>query len=271
MRTFALRRSGNVLIAALGAAAVFAFELSRAPLARRHSFTGWLLTIALGFLILFNARKKIPVLPLLSAATWLQLHLYVGFFTAAVFVVHTGLRYPDGVFNQVLWWFFVALTASGIVGIWAERVIAPHLRDRGEGVLFNRIDAFRLQLARESEALAGRSVGELGSPLLVDFYCARVAPFMAATRNVWSHLFAIRTPIDRLLGELRELERYLNPKGHETLRELAERVVAKDGLDRQYALCLVMRGWLFLHIPLAYGILLFAAVHIVLVYAFGGF
>jgi hypothetical protein len=271
MRTFAQRRYGNIAIASVGALAIFALNMSRPPLVRQHSLTGWILTVGVVFLVLLNARKKVPVLPLLAAATWLQMHIYVGLVAAVVFVMHTGLRYPDGWFNQILWWFFVGLTISGVAGICGERLIARHLRDRGEAVLFNRITAFRVRLAGEAEALARRSAVELGSPLLVDFYCGRLAPFMAKTRHFWSHLLAIRAPTSRLSREMRELERYLNPRGRETLHEIEERVQAKDNLDHQYALASVMRVWLFLHIPLAYGVLLLIGVHIVLVYAFGGF
>jgi hypothetical protein len=271
--TFARRLLGNFLLAAVGVTAVYSLEMSRPPLLRHHALTGWILTAAVGFLVLFNARKKAPVLPLLPAATWLQMHIYVGLFAAAVFFVHGGLAFPQGVFNRVLWLSFVVLTISGLFGIGAERLFARHLRDHGEAVLFNRINPFRVKLAAESEELAWRSAAELGAPLLADFYSERIAPLMARvrTRYFWLQLIGVRTPIDRLLRDLRDLERYLNPKGLETLHELEDRVVAIDNLDRQYALASTMRLWLFVHIPLAYSFLVLIALHIVLVYAFGGF
>jgi hypothetical protein len=271
MRTFAQRLYGNLLLAAIGAAAVFAVDMSRPPLVRQHSLTGWILTASVVFLVLFNIRKKIPVLPMLTAAAWLQMHVYVGLFAAAVFVVHTGLAYPDGIFNRLLWWFFAALTISGLFGICAERLFARHLRDRGEAVLFDRINGFRARLAIETEELARRSTVELGSSLLADFYCARIVPLMARPRHFWLHVLGARTPVDRLLRDLHDLERYLNPQGLETLHELEERVVAKDNLDRQQALGSTMRLWLFVHVPLAYGVLVLIALHIVFVYGFGGF
>jgi len=44
----------------------------------------------------------------------------------------------------------------------------------------------------------------------------------------------------------------------------------KDGLDYHYALQLVLKGWLFTHIPLTYSLLLLTLVHVVLVFAFSG-
>lgn len=270
MRAFARRRYRGILSTTLGAALVFLAETRAPTLGSQHLFTGWLLAAGLLLLVLFNARKKIPMLPLLTAAFWLQMHIYVGLLAAFVFAVHTGLRYPRGVFNQALWWCFVALTASGIFGIWAARAFAPRLRERGEAILFDRLGVYRLRLAHESELLAARSAADIGSPLVAECYRDRVVPFMAGSRNFWAHLRGTRRPIERLLGELRALERYLNPRGRETLHELQERVVAKDNLDYQHALMSVLRGWLFLHIPLAYGIFIMIGIHVVLVYAFGG-
>ena len=64
--------------------------------------------------------------------------------------------------------------------------------------------------------------------------------------------------------------RYLNAEGREILDEIEWRVVAKNNLDRQFALQWLLKGWLFVHIPLTYSLILVAVVHAVLVYAFGG-
>ena len=44
----------------------------------------------------------------------------------------------------------------------------------------------------------------------------------------------------------------------------------KDQLDFHQAMQGLLKGWLFVHIPLTYALLLFALVHLVLVYAFSG-
>ncbi len=271
MIAFARRRTRNVLVTLLVAGLIVLGELRAPPLMNLHFVSGWALTAALIFLALFNARKKIPMIPALSAASWMQLHIYVGWLAVFVFALHTQFRYPGGTFNQALWWFFVVLSVSGIVGIFMERSIAPRVRERGEYIMFDRLNGFRLQLADEAAELAARSVGEIGAPLLVDMYRDRIAPYMAGPRNFWSHLIDSHKPLDRLVRELRALERYLNPEGRETLHAIEERVIAKDNLDHQYALVALLRAWLFLHIPLAYGIFLLIALHIVLVYAFGRF
>ncbi len=45
---------------------------------------------------------------------------------------------------------------------------------------------------------------------------------------------------------------------------------AKDDLDYQSALQGALKFWLFVHVPLTYGLLIFAVFHILVVYTFSG-
>jgi len=75
-------------------------------------------------------------------------------------------------------------------------------------------------------------------------------------------------PLHQLLSELDALDRYLNAEERETMTQLAEFVRAKDNLDFQRAVQGMLKGWLFVHIPLTYALLLFAAVHGLLAWRF---
>ena len=66
------------------------------------------------------------------------------------------------------------------------------------------------------------------------------------------------------------MERYLNDKEREFSAELRDLVEQKDELDYHYALQTTLKSWLFVHVPLTYGMVLLALVHLVLAYAFGG-
>ena len=52
------------------------------------------------------------------------------------------------------------------------------------------------------------------------------------------------------------------------MAELDSLIKLKFDLDYRYALQSVLRLWLFIHIPLTYGLILFTLVHIILVTAF---
>ena len=63
--------------------------------------SGWALLLAIVFLAAYNVRKKLPFLPLGSSETWLQWHVYVGYFTFALFLVHLEFQAPMGWFEIV--------------------------------------------------------------------------------------------------------------------------------------------------------------------------
>jgi hypothetical protein len=84
------------------------------------------------------------------------------------------------------------------------------------------------------------------------------------------HLFEIRTPSNLVLNKIADLNRYLNESERATMDQIAALVRQKDGLDYHYSLQLVLKLWLFVHIPLTYSLLLWTLAHIVLVFAFSG-
>jgi hypothetical protein len=73
-----------------------------------------------------------------------------------------------------------------------------------------------------------------------------------------------------LLGDLAQTTRYFTAVEQKNAEQLAELIRERDALDNQRTGQLVLRGWLFVHIPLTYGLIVFSAVHVVLVYAFSG-
>ena len=105
---------------------------------------------------------------------------------------------------------------------------------------------------------------------MADFYLTDLKDFFDGGRNLGLHLLEIRSPLNRLLNKIKDLNRYLNEAERTALEELASLVRQKDGLDYHYALQLMLKLWLFIHIPLTYSLLLFSLAHIVLVFAFSG-
>ena len=79
-------------------------------------------------LTLFNARKKLPFLPLASAATWMQIHIYLGWFSIFVFLLHIHFRVPHGLLEATLAGVF-CLGASQLRGAAALELAA--LRELG--------------------------------------------------------------------------------------------------------------------------------------------
>jgi hypothetical protein len=269
MKALAAQRLRNATITfAVVVLAGLAVYLHHLNLRDTGFLTGWMLVAAFVILAAYNLRKKLPFLPLAKSATWLRLHAWLGLATVAVFFMHAGIGLPDGGLDTILWLLFVGLLVTGIVGITISRLAPRPLTEHGERVIFERIPRYRAQLAREMEELVTDSLREVGSVTIATHYARRLRPFFARPRHLLYHLCGSKAPIRRLCRELRELERFLSEEGRKTLDEIEARVSAKDNLDYHYAWQGLLKGWLFLHIPLTWAAAVVVAVHVVLAYAF---
>ena len=230
--------------------------------------TGWALLAGMFVLTIYNVRKKLPFLPLGKSETWLQIHIYLGFFTTLLFLIHLNFRLPHGWFEAVLAWLFLLVSGSGFVGLFFSRVLPRRLATRGGEVIFEKIPALCHALKTEAETLAHGS--EAKSVVIAEFYTKRLAVFFSSPKNFWNHLAESRREVSGLLAELEDLRRFASEIEKEKISKLAALVRQKDGLDYHRALQLALRLWLFVHIPLTYGLLIFTAFHIILVFGFSG-
>jgi hypothetical protein len=250
--------------------AVYVHAIYGPGLPRFTYLSGWALVVLMLVLTLYNGRKKIPFLPLLSSQAWLQFHIYAGLFTGVLFGIHINYRLPTGWFEITLAWLYLLVMISGIGGLVLSRTTPKRLTTFGGEVIFERIPAIRHQCKINVERLALQSVTEARSPAIADFYVEHLKAFFEGPCHVWLHVWGSRRPLNVLLNKMENLNRYLNAKERETLSQVIELVRQKDGLDYHYALQLALKGWLFVHIPLTYSLLLFTLVHIILVFAFSG-
>jgi hypothetical protein len=229
---------------------------------------GWVLLAGMFVLAIYNIRKKIPFLPLGKSETWLQIHIYLGFFTTLLFLIHLNFQAPYGWFEVTLAWLFVLVSGSGMVGLLFSRVLPRRLTTRGGEVIFEKIPALRHALKTEAENLA---LGvDANSPVVAEFYTKRLAGFFFGPKHFWLHLTESRRPVNALLAELDDLRRFASDTERKKIERLATLVRQKDGLDYHRALQLALRLWLFVHIPLTYGLMIFTVLHIVLVFGFSG-
>ncbi len=269
MNTFTIRRSRNLLLTGLVAGGLVTLLYYENVALKYVAFTsGWILLLSMLFLTLFNARKKLPFLPLARSAAWLQWHIYIGLLTIVLFVMHIGIRIPHGRLNVALAILFIIVAGSGVLGMWLSRTIPPRLSVRGEEILFDRIHGYRSQIASQARELALKSAAH--APTLSDYYTRRLATFFGGPRNFGFHLAQSSRPRHRMLAEIADLDRYLSAPEREISNQLTELVCKKDDLDYSYALQFTLKGWLFIHIGFTYSLLITAMVHATMVHAFHG-
>ena len=101
----------------------------RQHLGRPALVTGWWLFAVMLSLGAFNARKKLSMLPLGSAAAWLRWHVAGGFLTLALFWLHARVLWPAGIYERVLTALFYLLNLSGIIGWLMQRAFPRALTD----------------------------------------------------------------------------------------------------------------------------------------------
>ena len=269
---FAARRNQNILISLLvGAGLLTATSVYDVSLYQGPFLTGWLLLTSMLLLSIYGIRKKLTMLPQIGrSAAWVQFHIYLGYLCIGLFFIHVDFRVPDGWLEVMLALLFVLVAGSGVLGIAISRWLPRLLTRKGEEVIFERIPEFIRELRLDAESIVVNSVTETNSTTIHDFYGNQLRAYFERPRNFFAHILGSNNGLFTVLTELDNMQRYLNDKEKEFSGQLRELVVKKDELDFHHALQGVLKGWLFVHVPLIYSLLLVGLVHLVLVYAFSG-
>ena len=90
-------------------------------LAKSEILSGYTLLGLIVFLGAFNVRKKLSMLPLLKASTWLVFHVVGGLLCIFLFWVHTASIWPDGNYEIALSIIFYLVFFSGIGGFFIQK------------------------------------------------------------------------------------------------------------------------------------------------------
>ena len=239
-------------------------------LQRTALVSGWVLFALVAVLASYNLRKRISFLPLGSSSTWLQVHVFLGLLSIAVFGMHVGWRVPNGYLEVGIAVAYLVVAASGIIGLWISRVFPRRLSERGEEVFYSRIPRVlrRIQVAAEREVLACLTDGE--STAIPEFYSEELRAFFERHRYFWQHMIRSQRGELELIRKMDLHGRYLNEQEKQTMESLAEYVRVKSDLDFHFSHQLVLKVWLFIHVPLTYALVVMAIFHVVIVYAFSG-
>lgn len=264
------RRIRNGMIALIAICLIALFVVAQRNSLQNASFTtGYILLGALFFLASFNLKKKLPFLAFLGrSTTWMQAHIYVGFASVAVFVIHIGFSIPNGMFETILAVLFAIVATSGIYGLFITRLIPKRLSALNEEIVYERIPALRNQLAQTANSLAVGLAAK--NPMFAEFYVERVAPFLHRGRGFSYSIRPTGTMRRNLVSELNDMNRYLSKDERQIGTELRGIVQRKDDLDYHRVMQGRLKLWLFFHVGFTYSLLLVAMIHGVMVHAFAG-
>jgi hypothetical protein len=271
MLSFAKRRLINGTITAVLIALVCYWVHRRSAELEGSTFqTGYLLLALVGFLVSYNWRKKLPSLPLGSSSLWLQAHIYCGIGAIAVFLLHTGVRFPNGILEITLYFLFVSVAASGLYGLKVTRSVPKRLTKLREQVLWERIPVLRIAVGRQAHGLILELVEIEPAPTIVDFYKHRLLPFFQRRRSPWYYAYPTSRLRNKIMAEMSALGRYYSTSEDAADSRLRRLVDQRDDLDYHDALQRKLKVWLFVHIGLTYALVALALFHAVMAHAFHG-
>lgn len=237
---------------------------------------GWLLAGGMSLQLAFHIALKTTSLAPKSAALWRKAHIFVGYLLIAAFISHSDFSLPDTGLEWALWTGFMVVTLSGIFGTYLEW----SLKARGvidEGIGYDRIPARRAELAREVQTVVAKveqAATALALPTppydawITDLYISHLREYFKGQRNFVAHLIGSQRPLKRLTDEIDSLSRYVDQRGQEKLATIRSIVVEKDRLDFARVYLGLAKGWLFVHVPVTYSLMVLTVLHIVVVYAF---
>jgi hypothetical protein len=231
--------------------------------------TGYVLLGSLFFLAMLGMRKRLTFIPAIgSVSFWMQLHIYVGLASFAIFAIHIGPRIPDGGLEIFLAVLYLLVAFSGFYGLYVTRVVPRKLSAINEEVIFERIPSMRNKIAVSARAMVLEACAT--SEVLAKFYARRLVAYFERPRSLAYAINPNGRTRRQLIGEIEELDRFLAEDQRSVSRKLAVLIRKKDDLDFHQVMQGRLKVWLFVHIGMTYSLLLVAIVHGVLAHAFGG-
>lgn len=248
---------------------------------------------------LLGLRKKFPVWRIGRAQSWMRAHLWLGLLSFPLILFHGGFHF-GGPLTRVSMWIFVFVWVSGILGA-ALQHFMPRFQTAQLPMetIYEQIDRVRGQLAEEAGQLveetcstlegevsraserqramsasagtqggltvaSGLQANQQVSAQLRQFLSDEMRPYLARAGAHETNL-GQGGQAQKLFQQFRVL---LPPELHSNLDDLENICEEKRQLDKQNRLHKILHGWLLVHIPLSYALLLLGAVHAVVALKF---
>jgi hypothetical protein len=257
-----------------------------------YGIVGYALMIFAG---LIGLRKKYPVWRVGRATSWMRGHLWLGLLSFPLIVFHSAFKLGAGGLTRALMVLFIIVVVSGLVGAVLQHFLPRLMMQQVEfETIYEQIDSVRIQLLQEAERIvadlrsalegdttffeekqramaasagtrggltyaSGLGVDDRTGGIVDEFFQTDLRPFLLETKEGRGAL-AIKSEAAALFGRLRiEIPKTLWPK----LDDLQSLCDEKRGLDRQRRLHHILHGWLLVHIPISYALLVLGAIHAV--------
>ncbi len=263
-------RAALVWVTALIIFGLLFFESRRAQISLEsaETITGWWLFGLMIFLALFNVRKRLSMIPLGNASTWLLLHAVGGILVLAVYWLHTRNLWPVGSYEQLLAVLFYATVFTGVIGYAMQRFYPKRLTQTGIEIIYERIPKEISDLRDRAEELVLECTEKTESDTLGRHYVDSLMWFFRRPRFFGNHVVGSQRGTHWLRQQDAAVRRYLNSDEQTYLDRLTALAQYKNSIDVHYALQGVMKRWLLFHVPITAGLLALSVWHLLIVHIY---
>ncbi len=239
------------------------------------------------FATLLSLRKKFPVWRIGRAKTWMRGHLWLGLLSYPMILFHAGFS-SGGRLTTTLLWLMTFVIVSGLLGAALQHFMPQLITQRVPmETIYDQINSVQSQLLAEADKLVGNFVETAaklgvtvaaaaandGSTALAtsttahnpaeefqSVYAESIRPFLA-TRGMYDHPLYARKNAKGMFLRLRKL---VPSALHEIIEDLEDICEEKRDLDRQSRMHRILHGWLFVHVPLSYALMVLGTIHAIL-------
>ena len=229
-------------------------------------------TISLGifvFAALLGVRKKLPFLPVGNVQRWLRGHIWLTLLTIPLILLHSGFRL-GGPMTTTLMMLYAIVMVSGIYGLILQQRLPTMMKESLPAeIVFEQIPKVRAQLCAAANKLQ-RSLKEQATSgsvavaidvsqeeVLAAFIEQRLLPYLHARRGAKYRLGHAREADDIFRHLKLRVDESYQARVDEMRRWCEERRLTDTQLRMQHWL----HGWLFVHVPLSFLLLLMTVWH----------
>jgi len=231
--------------------------------------TGWALFASVAFLSLFSFRKRLPFLKILgSASRWFLLHAIGGFLALSLFWLHMGSLWPTGLGDEIMATLFYAVTLSGIIGLFLEKLYPHYLTRSGVECIYERIPGEIAEIRSNAEEVLVKCAEETGSDTLAQHYLETLHWFFQRPRFFLNHAFMGQSAQHWVRHQCQILERYLDEKEREYLKQIFALADYKRKVDFHYVAQRILKGWLLIHLPISVAVITLTFWHLIVVHVY---
>ena len=241
---------------------------------------------------LLGARKKVPIWRVGRAQTWMRGHIWLGLLSFPLILLHGGFKFGFGLTHWLMW-IFLLVFISGIFGAVLQHYMPKTIKERiPMETIYEQIGRVRGQLVDEANNLVEQACATLTGNLSDASVEQRAAAAGAGTMGGITVATGLQIDEDSC-GEMRgffqnKLKPFLEGYGgrrqpianrdtaksmfdqlrlllpsnlHPTVEDLESICEEKRELDQQTLYHRILHGWLLVHIPLSYAVLVLGAIH----------